>query len=89
MLDRLGMTHVDFVSIDIELAEPAALAGFSIDRFTPRLVAVDAHPPVRQQLLDYFARHGYVLVGTYWRVDDENFWFAPLARRGGNPPRSC
>lgn len=79
VLDRLGIARVDFMSMDIELAEPQALAGFSIGRFKPRLVAVEAHPPVRQQILDYFTRHGYSLVGKYWRVDSENFWFAPVS----------
>lgn len=78
ILIRLGISRVDFLTIDIELAEPQALAGFSISRFRPRLVCIEAHPPVRQQILDYFARHGYVLLGKYWRADGENFWFAPL-----------
>jgi len=77
VLDRLKVTRIDFLSMDIELAEPQALAGFSIDRFRPRLVAVEAHVPIRQQLLDYFGSHGYSLVGKYWRVDPDNFWFAP------------
>jgi hypothetical protein len=33
---------------------------------------------VRQQILDYFARNRYVLLGQYWRADAHNFWFAPL-----------
>ena len=78
VLDRLRVTRIDFLTMDIELAEPQALAGFSIDRFRPRLVCIEAHEPVRQQLLDYFARHGYVIVGKYWLVDHENFWFAPM-----------
>jgi FkbM family methyltransferase len=78
ILTRLGVQRVDFVSMDIELAEPRALAGFSLERFRPRLLAVEAHPPIRQQLLDHFARHGYAPVGKYWRVDSENFWFAPV-----------
>jgi FkbM family methyltransferase len=77
ILDRLGFRRIDFLSMDIELAEPKALAGFSIERFLPRLVAIEAHPPVRQQILDYFTGHDYSLVGKYWRVDSENFWFAP------------
>ncbi len=77
VLDRLRIDRIDFLSIDIELAEPQALAGFSIDRFRPRLVAIEAHPQIRQVLLDYFTAHDYALVGKYWRVDAENFWFAP------------
>src|SRR5262245_8830988 len=78
VLDRLKIDRIDFMSMDIELAEPQALAGFSISRFKPRLVAIEAHAEVRQQILDYFAGNGYPLVGRYWRVDSQNFWFAPL-----------
>lgn len=80
ILDRLKISRIDFLTMDIELAEPQALAGFSIDRFKPRLVAIEAHTPVRQQILDYFAHHDYVIVGNYWLVDHENFWFAPIER---------
>ena len=76
-LDRLGITRVDFLSMDIELAEPKALAGFSIDRFRPRLVCIEAHAGVRQQILDYFHQHNYVVIGGYLGVDDDNYWFAP------------
>ena len=78
VLDRLNINRVDFLSMDIELAEPRALAGFSISRFKPGLVAIEAHEEVRQQILDYFARNEYTLVGRYWRVDSQNFWFVPL-----------
>ena len=84
VLDRLGIKRIDFLSIDIELAEPQALAGFSVERFGPRLVAIEAHLPVRQRILDYFARHDYVLLGKYWQADDQNFWFAPLGRSGAD-----
>jgi len=77
LLDREHVRHVDFVSIDIELAEPKALAGFDIARFQPRLVCIEAHPDVRQQILDYFARHRYVVVGRYLRADPANLYFAP------------
>ena len=72
------------MSMDIELAEPQALAGFSIRRFNPELVAVEAHLPVRQQILEYFARYNYVLVGRYWRADAHNFWFAPAGKVGSS-----
>lgn len=70
--------------MDIELHEPQALNGFSIDRFRPRLVAIESHAAVRQQILDYFAKHGYVVIGKYLRADTENLWFAPLGELG--PP---
>lgn len=80
MLERSGITHIDFLTMDIELAEPKALAGFSIQRYKPALACVEAHPEVRQQVLDYFARNGYVVVGKYLRADDHNLWFTPLAK---------
>jgi FkbM family methyltransferase len=77
LLARSGLSKIDFVSMDIELAEPMALAGFDIERFKPRLVVVEAHPDVRQQLLDYFSDHHYRVVGRYLRADPDNLWFAP------------
>jgi FkbM family methyltransferase len=79
LLSRSGFDHVDFVSMDIELSEPAALKGFSIRRYKPQLVCIEAHPPVRQQILDYFAHSGYVQLGKYMAVDATNFYFVPLA----------
>lgn len=78
LLDATSVTHVDFVSLDIELGEPKALAGFDVRRFHPSLVCVEAHAEVRQALLNYFARNGYVVLGKYLRVDTRNLYFAPL-----------
>jgi FkbM family methyltransferase len=83
VLDQAGLTHVDFVSLDIELAEPKALAGFDIDRFKPALVCIESHPKVRQQILDYFARHQYTVVGKYLRIDPQNLYFTPLTHAEG------
>lgn len=79
LLDHEGVSRVDFLNMDIELWEPKALAGFDIERFKPALVCIEAHPEVRQQLLDYFARHGYVLDGRYLRADIWNLYFRPLS----------
>jgi hypothetical protein len=65
--------------MDIELHEPEALRGFDIQRFRPQLVCIEAHPEVRQEILDYFARNGYVVVGKYLRADIWNLYFTPLA----------
>jgi FkbM family methyltransferase len=77
LLQRVEVSRIDFLSMDIELAEPRALAGFDIVRYQPRLVCVEAHPDIRQQLLDYFAERNYRLVGRYLRADPQNLWFAP------------
>jgi FkbM family methyltransferase len=78
VLDQAGIAKIDFLSMDIELAEPKALAGFDIDRFRPAFVCIEAHPEVRQQILEYFARHRYVVAGKYLRVDPHNLYFQPL-----------
>jgi FkbM family methyltransferase len=82
VLDRHAIREVDFLSIDIELHEPQALKGFSIERFRPQLAVVEAHAPVRQQILNYFTKHGYVIAGKYLRADTDNLWFAPLDALG-------
>jgi FkbM family methyltransferase len=78
LLDSEHITKIDLLSLDIELHEPSALEGFDIDRFKPALVCIEALLPVRQQILNYFADHRYVIVGSYVWVDLENLYFAPL-----------
>lgn len=82
LLESEGVQRVDFLSIDIELWEPKALAGFDIDRYRPALVCIEALGPVRQFILDYFAKHGYTVIGAYLRADTQNLYLTPLA-----PPR--
>jgi FkbM family methyltransferase len=79
LLDAEGVKNIDFMSIDIEMWEPKALAGFDVERFRPQLVCIEAHPQVRQQIIDYFARHHYVVVGKYLRADVNNLYFTPLS----------
>lgn len=77
-LDTLDVRRVDFLSIDVELSEPRVLAGFDIERHRPALVCIEAHLEVRQRVLDYFARHRYVLAARYLRADADNLYFVPL-----------
>jgi hypothetical protein len=79
ILEENHLAIIDFLSIDVELHEPQVLRGFSIERFRPALVCVEAHPEVRQQILDYFAERQYHVVGKYLRADTENIWFAPAS----------
>ena len=79
LLDSEKIAKIDFLSLDIELFEPKALAGFDIDRFRPQLACVESHPEVRQQILDYFAKHRYVVVGKYLRADPNNLYFTPMS----------
>lgn len=77
ILNDAGVTKIDYLSMDIELAEPKALAGFDLARYRPDLVCIETHPEVRQQILDYFADNGYVIVGKYLRIDPTNVYFKP------------
>jgi FkbM family methyltransferase len=81
LLEREQVTAIDFLSMDIELAEPKALKGFDVERYRPKLVCIEAHPEVRQQILDYFARHRYVIVGKYLRADSANLYFTPASQQ--------
>ena len=77
LLDEAGIERFDFLNLDIEMGEPAALRGFTIASHRPRLVCVEAHGATRQAILDYFAVHGYVLVGRYLPYDRVNLYFTP------------
>lgn len=80
LLRRAGVDRIDFLSVDVELAEPAALAGFDIERHRPALVCVEMHEPVRAQVLEYFARHGYRVLDAYADIDSLNAYFVPCEK---------
>jgi FkbM family methyltransferase len=84
LLSSQRVERIDFLSMDIELHEPEALRGFDIQRYEPQLVCIEALLPVRQQILDYFARNGYIIDGRYLRADRENLYFRP--RSGSSTP---
>jgi FkbM family methyltransferase len=77
LLQKTGVNKVDFLSLDIELWEPHALAGFDIKKYKPALVCVEAHTPVQKQLLQYFAENDYVRLEQYLLLDQNNWYFGP------------
>jgi FkbM family methyltransferase len=77
ILDDRGIDKIDFLSMDIEESEPAALAGFDIERFRPELVCIEASPSVREPILAYFAEHGYERIERYLERDEINWYFRP------------
>ncbi len=86
LLASVGVTSFDFLSMDIERAEPAALAGFDIDRYRPELVCIEAHKQVRDQILEYFRDHDYVELREYSQLDPLNLYFSPAKHRQASPP---
>ena len=79
LLAEAGVESIDFLSMDIEGAEPAALAGFDIERFRPELVCIEASASILDQLLSYFAEHGYERIDAYLEYDSVNWYFRPAA----------
>lgn len=81
LLEHVGVTHFDFLSMDIELAEPEALAGFDISRYKPHLVCIEAHEPVLMDILNYFSRNNYRVLEQYKKIDSLNLYFTPGKER--------
>ena len=77
LLAKTETTKIDFMNMDIELHEPAALAGFDIGKYKPDLVCIEFHPQVRQQITDYMDQHGYVPIEQYYDVDSRNRYYRP------------
>lgn len=79
LLDDNGVTHIDFLSMDIEGAEPKALAGFDIERFAPELVCIEvlAEDEHRSKISEYFRSHGYERIEAYIKHDRVNWYFKP------------
>ncbi len=77
LLDRNGVETIDLLSMDIELSEPQALAGFDIGRFRPELVCIEAAPSTREAIRRYFDQHGYERILEYEAADPVNWYFEP------------
>jgi FkbM family methyltransferase len=77
LLDDHGVTRIDFLSMDIEESEPAALAGFDIERFRPELVCIEAVERIQPQIRAYFDAHGYERIDRYLARDTVNWYFTP------------
>ena len=76
LLGKSGISKIDFLSIDIEGGEPAALAGFDIKRFRPKLVCIEAHSNGKK-IMKYLNRNGYELIKKYLKYDSQNWYFRP------------
>jgi hypothetical protein len=72
---------IDFLSLDIETGEPAALAGFDIRKHSPDLVCVEMQNDVAPRIREYFAKNDYEEIARYVPLDPVNRWFAPKNAR--------
>ena len=79
LLERNGVSRIDFMSMDIEGAEPLALAGFDIARFKPELACIEAKAAERESISTYFTAHGYRRIDRYLAYDQVNYYYTPTA----------
>jgi FkbM family methyltransferase len=86
LLERANVTSIDFLSMDIEQAEPQALAGFDIERFRPELVCIEASESIRDEIAAYFAEHDYERIEAYLEWDNVNWYYTPRAPAGNALP---
>ena len=78
LLQREKAGRIDFLSMDIEMAEPAALRGFDIKRWRPALVCIEANKGETREFIErYFADNGYLPVKAWRLVDPVNLWYVP------------
>lgn len=80
LLAKNQVSKIDFLSMDIEGAEPAALAGFDIEKYRPELVCIESGVDNRDTLLTYFDEHGYERINE--EGDPVNWYFRPKSPRG-------
>jgi FkbM family methyltransferase len=78
LLQQQKIERIDFLSMDIEGAEPKALAGFDIEKYKPRLVCIESSPEIRDAILQYFTSHGYERIDAYLQYDAVNWYFKPV-----------
>lgn len=79
LLEREGVAHVDFVSLDIEEHEPTALRAFDLQRYAPGLLCIEAHGRTQDAIYEWMVTHGYRRVDSYLAYDSVNWYFEPVS----------
>ena len=76
LLAHEKVSHLDFLSMDIEGSEPLALAGLDVARWRPELVCVEiSSPELGRAIAEYFALRGCREVSAYRAVDGINRYY--------------
>lgn len=77
ILESQGVTSFDFLSIDTEGSEPKVLRGFTISRYRPALVCIEAQASDENNvvILDYFESNGYIRMTECDEIDPINWYF--------------
>lgn len=73
LLADAGFEHLDFLTIDVEGHELEVLKGFTLERFTPRVVIIEEEVPYRRsKVARHMCAHGYI----NFRRTGVNEWYA-------------
>jgi FkbM family methyltransferase len=76
LLHREHVTSIDFLSLDVEGAEPEALAGLDLARYRPELACVEVgSPEVGHAVAERFALAGCREVSAYRAADAINRYY--------------
>jgi len=75
ILEQQGVERIDFMSIDIEGAELAALRGLDLKRFKPGFLGIETTKP--DAVIAHLEASGYEVIGKYRKVDKINLYFRP------------
>ncbi|MBT4522037.1 MAG: FkbM family methyltransferase [Halieaceae bacterium] len=77
LLEQQGVSHIDFLSIDTEGSEPGVLRGFTLARYRPKLVCIEAVADEGNNgfILEYFKSGGYVRIEECDSLDSINWYF--------------
>jgi FkbM family methyltransferase len=77
LLEKNGISKIDFLSMDIEGGELKALSGFNIKKFKPELVCIEVHSKTSDKIMNYFTSYGYERIDEYLKYDNVNWYFKP------------
>ncbi|MEM1111189.1 MAG: FkbM family methyltransferase [Pseudomonadota bacterium] len=80
ILDAAQLTHIDFMSIDVEASNLSCLKGLNLRKHRPRLVCMETGDPTSQQrrdIIEHFQAAGFVLVPEFRPYTAPNTWFHP------------
>lgn len=69
ILREVGLTRIDFLSVDVEGYEEQVFKGFDLAAWLPKIVIVEQWAHKHQSLRPYFERHGYT---HHLRIEDND-----------------
>lgn len=73
ILEAKSYPKIDFISIDVEGHEMEVLKGFSVEKFLPRIMIIEANSrKMKREISEYLDKFGYIRCNK----TGSNYWFA-------------